>query len=150
MIRIDGVEIKLEGSFSTLIEEAARAVHSIAKAASDEFEKDTEGEVSYDHVMEMILESVSQFKRLDQGGSLGLPPEIVEDFYAQLQKERARNTENPSQSFLDFDTSRITKNDGSRIIQETIKGVYTDERNGTLDVDDLKAINANKKKKRKK
>jgi hypothetical protein len=62
MINVNGIEIAIEGDFGTLIKEVARAAHAVSKAASDKFEKETEGEVNYDHIVEMILEDLAHLK----------------------------------------------------------------------------------------
>lgn len=150
MIRIDGIEIKLEGSFKTLMEEVARAVHAVAKAASDEFEGPSEGEVTYDHVMEMVLDDVMKYKKMDNGHLPGIPEEVIDEFYESLQDLRDSDNSNPRESFIDFDTSRPNKAKNRSMVQGIIKDVFTDERSGELDIDDLKAIKAAQKKNKKK
>jgi hypothetical protein len=149
MIKINGIEIAMEGDFGTLIKEVARAAHAVARAASDKFERETDGEVDYDHVVEMILEELAHLKRFDKSGSgMEMPDELEEDFYANLQKERQELKDAPS--FIDFDTERPDPNAGRNIIQSAIKDVFLDHRTDHLDEEDLKAIKKAKKKKKKK
>jgi hypothetical protein len=154
MIRVNGIEIAMEGDFGTLIKEAARIAHAIARAASDKFYEETDGEVDYDHIVEMILEELAQLKRLDNGkpGSgvgMDIPQELKDDFYNLLQEEREANAISKSKSFVDYDTSRPNANVGQEIIQSAIKDVFIDNRTKNLDQDDLDIIKKEKKKKKK-
>lgn len=143
MIKVDGIEIKMEGSFGELINEASRIMHAVAKAASDKFGEETDGEVSYDHIVELMLEDLSKLKKFDTGDKVDLPNEIMDSFNAQLQEEQEFHKDNPS--FVDFDTSRPSATAGKDIIQSVIKGVYNDPRSSDLiDIDDLKAIKKNR------
>jgi len=150
MLKIDGIEVRMEGPFSDLIKEVARLAHTISKTASEKFEEDTDGEVTYDHVVEMILEELAKLKRFDVE-DIDLPEEISSDFNDMLHDERTRNKNKPS--FIDYDTSRPEKDAGSKFIREVIKGVYRDPRMDDFDQEDIDAIKAlkiSKKKKKKK
>jgi deoxycytidylate deaminase len=139
MLKINGIEVQMEGPFSDLIKEVARLAHAISKTASEKFQEDTNGEVSYDHVVEMILEELAKLKRFDVE-DIDLPKEIKEDFNSLLQKEFQDNEDQPS--FINYDTSRPDKNLGTTLIQGVIKGVYQDNEN-------LDTVKKKKKKKRK-
>ena len=146
MLRINGPEIEMEGPFGDLINEVARLVHTVAKAASEQFEKETEGEINYDNIVELVLEELLRLKTFDANPD-DIPEEIMEDFKNELKE--VRGSENGSESFIDYDSAKPAADAGSKIIQSVIKGVFADTRNGSLDIDDLKAINALKKKKKK-
>jgi len=150
MIKIDGVEIAMEGSFGTLIREAARAIHTVAKAASEKFKNDGEEEVDYNTVVEHVLEELATLKKFDvNGGSVEMPDGVEDDFFIQLQNEREKNSD--KESFIDYDTQRPDPDAATKIIKSVIKDVYIDPRSETLDIEDLKAIKkAEKKKKNKK
>jgi len=148
MIKIDGPELILEGEFGTLIKEVSRVIHAIAKTASEKFEEETDGEVDYNHIVEMILEELAQLKRFDvDGGISELPDEIKSEFLEELRKERDKNGHKPN--FIDFDTSRPDPNVASKIIKSAIGDVFLDTR-GDIDAEDLKAIKKAAKKKKKK
>jgi hypothetical protein len=148
MIRIDGIEIAMEGSFGTLIREAARAVHTVAKAASEKFKEDGD-EVDYNMVVEYILEELSKLKAFDKDDDsvIDLPKEIEEDFFKQLREVRESNGHKPN--FIDYDTQKPDPNAGKKIIESAIKDVFLDPRGNTLDLEDLKAIKKAGKKKKK-
>ena len=146
MIRVNGIEISLEGDFQTLIKEIASVMHTIAKAASKQFEKELGDEVSYDNIIELILEELAQLKKFDSSdGTLEMPKKIFEDFYKQLREQRRKYSH--QDNFIDYDTSRPDSNAASKIIRGAINDVFIDPR-GEIDIEDLKAIKKNKKNKR--
>jgi hypothetical protein len=124
MIKIKGTEIALEGDFETLIKEAALAAHSICKAVGNRFTEETDGKVDYDHIVELILEELSQLKRFDNQ-NLDLDDELKLDFDRQLKIERENN--GSTASFIDFDTDRLNFKDSDKIIQNVIKDVFISE-----------------------
>lgn len=145
MLKIQGPEIEMEGSFGDMINEVARLMHNIAKEAENQFKDDTEGEVNYDHIIGMILEELARMKAIDANPG-DIPKEVMKDFYDELKT--LREEESSSSSFIDFDSNRPTGNEARNIIQSAIKDVFTDTRNGGLDIDDIKAIRESEKKSR--
>jgi hypothetical protein len=148
MIKIKGIEVSMEGSFGTLIKESARAVHMVAKAASEKF-KDEGEQVDYNTVVEHVLEELAKLKQFDQSDEGTLIPEEMEiDFFDQLRD--LRNKKGDDYGFIDYDTQRPEPDAGEKIIKSAIKDVFIDPRSDTLDIEDIKAIKKEKKKKKKK
>lgn len=146
MLRIQGPEIEMEGSFGDMITEVARLMHAIAKEAAVKFEEETDGEVNYDHVVELILDELSKMKRFDENPD-DIPQEILDEFLKEAVETRKEG--NHSDSFIDYYTGKPNEGTGRSIIQSVIKDVFNDTRNGELDIDDLKAIKAANKKRKK-
>ncbi len=146
MLRIQGPEIEMEGSFGDMITEVARLMHAIAKEATTKFEEETDGEVNYDHVVELILDELSKMKRFDENPD-DIPQEILDEFLKEAVETRKEG--NHSGSFIDYYTGKPDENTGRSIIQSVIKDVFNDTRSGELDIDDLKAIKASNKKRKK-
>ncbi len=146
MLRIQGPEIEMEGSFGDMITEVARLMHAIAKEATTKFEEETDGEVNYDHVVELILDELSKMKRFDENPD-DIPQEILDEFLKEAVETRKEG--NHSGSFIDYYTGKPDENTGRSIIQSVIKDVFNDTRSGELDIDDLKAIKAANKKRKK-
>ncbi len=146
MISINGIEVKMEGDFKTLISEVVRAMHSVAKSAQEQFNEKTDGEVNYDHVIEMILTELVQYRKMDDQNGSSIPDEILESFHEQLVTERKANRKKPKAGFIDYDTRKPDEQKNKVMLQEIIKGVYNDPRSSTLDIEDLKAIKKSQKK----
>jgi len=137
MIMIDGITVKMEGDFGTLIKEISKVIHTIAKSAHEKF-NDTEENVGYDDVMENILMAVANLKKFDKPGVVsGLPDEVEEDFFKQLRDERKKNSGLPN--FIDYDTTRPNKEETSSYIKNIIGEAFQNE--------DPKRAKKNKKKK---
>jgi len=147
MIKIDGFEVAMEGSFGQLIKDAASAIHSVSKAASEKFKN--EGGPSYDEVVEQILEELTNLKKYDIDGPSSFPVDAEKHFLRELKQLREEASEKGLKSFLDFDTTRPDKDAAKKIIRSAIDDVYLDPR-ANLDQKDISAIsNAGKKKKKK-
>ena len=118
MIKANGLEILLNGTFKELISEAARILHALASTAEKELEN-----VGYDEIIQHILIDLSALKELSNNDVI--PEQLELEFHEQLEKYKNENSDNPD--WIEFNSGNpFTSKDNP--IQASLKGFIMDPR----------------------
>jgi len=138
MIRIEGSEIRLEGTFETLLSETGKALFSIVQA----MEKEIDG-FEFEEAIAFVLKEFKDL-RSSKHGLNQVPEEFIENFHKRFKKMKRKkdkidNYIEYTSGIIDIDTS--VRNP----IQSALKGFSVDPRSAdNIDIDDLKAIKRRK------
>jgi hypothetical protein len=154
MLKIDHGQVQIEGALGDLVTEAATLLDGLAKAIEKNSDSD---EVTYDAIIESVLVLLTKIKGVN-------PEDNLWDYDMEIEfsheAEDLRGKFGADSDFVDIqqglNTLEITnENTGSKGITGARKAnggeFYIDSRSmsdGTLDVDDLKAIKKLQQKKK--
>ena len=160
MISIKDGNIQVEGSLGELITEAARVVDAIASTIEEKSEGHGEDEITYDFIIEAILEYVAQMSKVNAKDNMWDTDEEIR-FFQKVQEERKKFGK--EDGFIDYDNGTQTPAKGKSSYGKTLKDTtsisggmklngkedfFIDPRITRDDLDGLVDINDLKKKKK--